>query len=122
MTKLAIAAAMIALGASLACPAAYAQSARFIAAGDLEDGRIQVFAIEPNGQIISRWKTTTDPNAGWTAWSTFQTPPGGVTSISVGYLSDKRPQLFATETGGGIVSCWKTTADPNAGWTPWTAF
>jgi hypothetical protein len=97
-------------------------SANFIAAGDLEDGRIQVFAIEPNGQIESRWKTSTDPNSGWTAWSSFQTPRGGVTTIAVGYLSDKRMQLFATERNGNTVSCWKETTDPNSGWTPWSAF
>jgi hypothetical protein len=120
MTKMSIAAATIALGASLA--SAHAQSANFIVAGDLEDGRIQVFAVQANGQTESRWKTSTDPNSGWTAWSNFQTPAGGVTTISVGYLSDKRMQLFATEPDGITVSCWKTSTDPNSGWTPWSAF
>src|SRR5436309_4953123 len=86
MRKLSIAASAIALGASLASAPAY--SANFIAAGDLEDGRVQVFAIQ-NGQIESRWKTSSDPNSGWTSWTHFQTPPGGVTSIAVGYLSDR---------------------------------
>jgi len=120
MRKLSVAAATIALGASLA--SAPAHSAQFIVAGDLEDGRIQVFAIESNGRIETRWKTSPDPNSGWTAWSPFQTPPGGVTTISVGYLSDKRMQLFATQPNGSTVSSWKTSTDPNAGWTPWSAF
>jgi len=120
MRKLSLAAATIAVVASLA--SAPAQSANFIAAGDLGDGRIQVFAIKPHGQIESRGKTTTDPSSGWTAWGTFQTPAGGVTTISVGYLSDKRMQLFATEPNGSTVSCWKTTTDPNSAWTPWSPF
>jgi hypothetical protein len=94
----------------------------FVAAGDLEDGRIQVFGIEPNGQIVSRWKETTDPSSAWTAWSGFQTPSGGVSSICVSYLSDKRMQLFATNAQGATVSCWKTTTNPSAAWTAWSAF
>lgn len=95
---------------------------KFVAAGDLEDGRIQVFGIQTNGQLVSRWKTSNDPNSGWTAWSAFQTPPGGVTSIAVGYLSDGRMQLFATDPHGNTFSSWKTTTDPNASWTAWSAF
>jgi hypothetical protein len=95
---------------------------KFVAAGDLEDGRIQVFGIQTSGQIISRWKETADPNSGWTAWTNFQTPPGGVSSICVGFLSDKRMQLFATDAQGVTISCWKTTTDPNAAWTAWSSF
>jgi hypothetical protein len=96
--------------------------AKFVAAGDLEDGRIQLFGIQTNGQIMSRWKETADPNSGWMAWANFQTPPGGVSSICVGYLSDKRMQLFATDAQGTTISCWKTTTDPNAAWTAWSSF
>ncbi len=94
----------------------------FTAAGDLEDGRIQVFAIDGNGQIESRWKETTQPSSAWTPWSAFQTPAGGATTLAVGYLSDKRMQLFATLKNGNTASCWKTTTDPNSAWTPWSAF
>jgi hypothetical protein len=120
MYKLANIAAAIGFCAVLA--SVPAQSANFIAAADLPDGRIQVFAVESNGQLQSRWKTSTDPNSGWTAWSGFQTPAGGVTSIAAGYLTDKRIQLFATKQDGSIVSCWKESPDPNAGWTPWSPF
>jgi hypothetical protein len=99
-------------------------AAKFIAAGDLggNSGQIQVFAIQSNGQIESRWKQTTDPDSGWTPWSSFQTPSGGVTSIGVGYLSDTRMQLFATDVQGNIWSCWKTTTSPSASWTAWSSF
>ncbi|MET3130093.1 hypothetical protein AAKU55_000334 [Oxalobacteraceae bacterium GrIS 1.11] len=94
----------------------------FVAAGDLEDGRIQVFAIDNNGQMESRWKETADPNSNWTSWSAFQTPTGGATTVAVGYLSDKRMQLFATDRNGHTVSCWKSSTNPNAAWTAWSAF
>jgi len=97
-------------------------SYRFITAGDLEDGRIQVFAIDQSGNLHSRWKESTDPNSAWTAWSNFQTPSGGVTSICVGYLSDKRMQLFATGDSGNTLSCWKTATSPDASWTPWSGY
>jgi hypothetical protein len=47
---------------------------KFIAAGLSADGKIQVFSIEPNGELQSRWKTSSDPNSSWTPWSNFQTP------------------------------------------------
>src|SRR5208282_126090 len=89
---------------------------KFVAAGDLEDGRIQLFGIEPSGQIVSRWKQTADPSSGWTVWSSFQTPAGSVSFICVGFLSDKRMQLFATNAQGHTISCWKTTTNPNSAW------
>jgi hypothetical protein len=39
-------------------------NAKFIAAGDLGDGRIQVFAVESGGQIRRRWTETADPTLG----------------------------------------------------------
>jgi hypothetical protein len=95
---------------------------KFIAAGLSADGKIQVFTIEPNGELQTRWKTSADPNSSWTPWSNFQTPAGGVTTIGVTNLPDKRLQLFATEPSGKAVSCWKTTVDPNASWTAWSGF
>jgi hypothetical protein len=97
-------------------------SGKFVAAGDLEDGRIQVFAIQGNGTIQSRWKVSNDPNSAWTPWENFQTPPHGATSLCVGYLSDRRMQLFATDANGNTVSCWKASTDPNAAWTAWSGF
>jgi hypothetical protein len=121
MRNSAIAAAMIALGTSLTVVPAQSAGVSIVA-GKLPDGRIQTFAIQPDGQIESRWKTSTDPNSGWTEWSQFPTPPGGATTISVGYLSDGRMQLFATNPSGGTFSCWKSSTDPNAQWTRWSRF
>ena len=95
----------------------------FIAACDLTDEQIQVFAIQADGSITTRWKTSADPNSAWTPWSNFQgLPNGGATSIGAGTLPDRRPQLFATDAGQNTWSCWKTTTNPSAAWTPWSAF
>ena len=42
-----------------------------ITAGRLEDGRIQLFAIDGNNGKWSSWKTSKDPNSAWTKWSNF---------------------------------------------------
>ena len=94
----------------------------FVQAFNLTDKRIQVFAIDNAGEISSRWKTTTAPNASWTGWSGFQTPGGGVNSLGGAYLSDGRIQLFATDKQGVVWSCWKSNTDPNASWTGWGKF
>jgi hypothetical protein len=69
----------------------------FVATGESPDGSRQVFAIEGNGQIQTRYNQTTAESSGWTAWADFATPTGGVTSLCVGNLQDKRMQLFATD-------------------------
>ena len=97
-------------------------AAKFVTAGDLEDGRLQVFAIQTGGHLQTRWQESTDPNSAWTPWANFQTPAQLATSLSVGYLSDRRMQLFATDTQGNMVTCWKTGTSPDAGWTQWTDF
>ena len=96
----------------------------FIAACDLTDEQIQVFAIQADGTIMTRWKTSADPNSAWTPWSNFQGIPSGVgaTTICAGTLPDRRPQLFATDASQNTWSCWKTTTNPSAAWTPWSAF
>ncbi|MEP7220474.1 MAG: hypothetical protein ABI876_16230 [Bacteroidota bacterium] len=95
----------------------------FIAAGDLSDMRIQCWAIDGSGQLWSRWKTTTDASAPWTAWTTFQMPAGvKIVFITCVSLSDNRPQLWAIDSSGKLWSCWKTTTTSSSAWTPWTAF
>jgi hypothetical protein len=42
--------------------------------GHLPDGRIQLFAVDTSGGMWTMWKLTTDPNAGWTQWQSFQVP------------------------------------------------
>jgi hypothetical protein len=86
----------------------------------LSDGRLQFFAIDTNFQIWSQWKQTTDPNSGWTQPTEFATPGNGAVKITGAPLPDKRVQLFATDVDRVVWSCWKSSTDPNSGWTEWT--
>jgi hypothetical protein len=42
-----------------------------ISGAPLEDGRLQLYLVDGGGRVWSAWKTTTDPNSAWTAWSPF---------------------------------------------------
>jgi hypothetical protein len=88
----------------------------------LSNGVLQVFEIEPNGKIRTRWKQNPDPNAPWTNWIGFQTPSAGVTDVSGGTLPDGRAQIFARLTNGTMVTCWKATTAGDSQWTPWQPF
>src|ERR1044071_8968332 len=94
-----------------------------VAVAPLADKRLQFWAIDLTGKLWSRWKTSTDSNATWTALSTFQMPPGVsvVKSIAAAPLSDGRLQLWTIDSNGTMWSCWKT-GDSNSAWTNWTAF
>ena len=97
-----------------------------VAVAPLSDGRLELWVTMTNGSVFTTWKTQTDPNATWTAWVDFRAVvgpiPAGVAQVAVGPLSDKRLQLWATNANGGVVTTWKLTADPNAGWAGWSDF
>lgn len=94
-----------------------------LAAAELKaGGKLQMWAIREKNELFSAWKSSDDPNAGWTHLSKFTPNPGPVTDIAAGHLSDGRVQLFATHANGAIVSSWKETTNEDAGWTAWSAF
>jgi hypothetical protein len=75
---------------------------------------------------MTTWKTTTNPNASWVPWTDFQAEVGGLSGgarhVSVAPLPDKRLELWTIDGGGGLMTAWKTTVDPNSGWVPWSDF
>src|SRR5438309_467474 len=94
-----------------------------IAVAPLSDGRLQCWAIDGSGKLWSRWKTSTNPSASWTPWSQFQMPQSGnVVTVAGAPLSDGRLQIWAVDANGKLWSCWKTTPNSSASWTPWTTF
>jgi peptidyl-Lys metalloendopeptidase len=95
-----------------------------IAVAPLSDRRLQLWAINANGAIWSCWKSTTDSSATWTTWTSFTLPPGipSVKQLVAAPLSDGRLQLWAIAENGSVWSCWKSTTDSSATWTPWTSF
>ena len=100
------------------CGAAAADS---LAVGTLPDGRLQLFVVS-QGQLLTAWKQTPDPNAGWTPLAGFSPrPSGSITDVTVGRLPDGRLQLFSNGSNG-LTTSWKRSADPNSDWTGWTPF
>lgn len=93
-----------------------------ITAASLTDGRPQLWRLNRNGALWSRWKENTNPNSGWTEWSVFPAPGNKLTEFAAAPLSDGRLQLFAADDTGAMFSCWKASKDPNAAWTPWSPF
>src|SRR5436853_486920 len=80
-----------------------------VAAAPLSDGRLQFWAVDTAGKIWSCWKSTTDSNSAWTAWTlqwTAQAPPFTATQVAAAPLSDGRLQFWAVDTAGKIWSCW----------------
>jgi hypothetical protein len=93
--------------------------ANAIAAGNLNDGRLQLWSVNGDGSMVTRWKTSTGPGSGWTGWSPFQSPPGGAVTIATGQVGGGILQLFSTNAEGTFTSFEVTQP---AGWTPWSAF
>lgn len=91
--------------------------------GNISDNRPQIFATNGSGTLYSCWKQSTDASSAWTAWSPFEAiPGGGAHAVAAGRLPDGQLQLFATNAAGTVYTCWKSTTDPSASWTAWSAF
>jgi len=90
--------------------------------GYLPDGRMQLFVIVASPSPVNRtsirtaWKVTADANSPWSNWVvlTEQFQLSGRTSV--GYLPDRRIQLFVRYIGTTLLTTWKTGTDPNSGW------
>jgi hypothetical protein len=105
------------------------QTGIVLAAGNLSDGRLQIWAVVrslgvggPYGPLMSAWKTTTNPDSVWTPWQEFFLP-SGATAYSEAATAAQGPggrlQLWAFTSDGVLQSTAKTSADPNAAWSPW---
>ena len=106
---------------SLVPAMAQAQPITQMAFGSMTDGRTQVWALDNSGGLWTMWQQT-DPNAGWTQWSSYPTPGIALSQIYTSRLSDGRPEVWAIDGQGNLWSMWKQTTDPNADWTQWSQF
>ena len=93
-----------------------------MAFGSMTDGRTQVWALDNSGGLWTMWQQSTDPNAGWTQWSSYPTPGTALSQIYTSKLSDGRPQVWAVDGQGNLWTMWKQTTDPNADYTQWSQF
>ncbi len=107
---------------SLVPAMAQAQPITQMAFGSMIDGRTQVWALDNQGGLWTTWQQSTDPNAGWTQWSSYPTPGTGLSQIYTSKLSDGRPEVWAIDGQGNLWTMWKQTIDPNANWTQWSQF
>ncbi len=92
-----------------------------IAAGSLEDGRMQFFVIQDG--VKTQWKLTRDPSSGFS--DVQDMTPAGLptpTSLTVIRLTDGRLQLIGPTSGAGLITTWKVNDNPNAAWAPWQEF
>jgi hypothetical protein len=90
-----------------------------VAGGHSPDGRAQLWTISVNSyQLQSTWKTSFDPDSGWTDWQApFIPDPGPVHDVGVGQLSDGRMQLWVASKDSRLLSIWKASSNPGAAWT-----
>lgn len=87
-----------------------------ISVGYLPDGRMQLFATDNGGAVHSIWKTTKEPNAGWSNWQNLGSPTDLAVWTTVGYLTDDRMQIFAPALHNTLYSKWEV---PNGSWSGW---
>jgi len=91
-----------------------------LAAGQLPDGRVQLFAAANNG-VYTCWQRRS-PSADWTAWSVAHSFSAPITSLTVAPVSDGRLQLWAVDASGNLYTTWKITRQPGSQWTAWSNF
>jgi hypothetical protein len=93
--------------------------------GQQQDGRLDVFVLEPGPIDYELSHNTQDPGApsGWTGWTNLGAPPGqAMSALTVGSNSDGRLQIF-TRVGlmsTGVVWTLSQTAANGAGWGTWS--
>jgi hypothetical protein len=103
-----------------------------IAAGTLQDGRLQFFVVQDVSagafggdlRLRTRWKASTDPASPWSGEADM-TPGGGIEcplQLIALRLSDNRLQLVGARVDSGLVTTWKEDDNPNAAWAAWQSF
>jgi len=95
-----------------------------IAAAILSDGRLQVWVIDKDGRLHSRYERA-GAKLEWTPWSPFEQPGQGqvpLVSLVATPSEDKNLQLFALDRNGERWATCKTTADSHSPWKPWSKF
>jgi hypothetical protein len=97
------------------------------------DGRVQVFAVDANGDMWTRTATGRSPTDGWSAWARWSVPryaprassppklDGIVSLAATRWLESGAtvlPVVFATDSQGNVY----VTSQGSGGWQPWRSF
>jgi hypothetical protein len=81
------------------------------------DGRIELFAVDGNGNLIHMFQTQANGN-----WGSPTTISGvNVRDLRLGINADGRLELFAVDQTGGLNHMWQNTAGNSTSWTTWSA-
>jgi hypothetical protein len=88
-----------------------------IDAGMAADGRLILFGIDTNGNIVTAQKQTTDPGSFWTAFSDLNPQIVGFATLSSFQRQDGRPQVIAIRNGVIWTTYWTGSA-----WSTWFGF
>jgi hypothetical protein len=92
-----------------------------VAVAPLLDGRLQIWVIDENGNLWSRWKIDTSSTSDWTAWEgkEFTLPDSHKASqIAVAPLLDRRLQIWAIDENGNL---WSKRQKKESSTSSWTA-
>jgi hypothetical protein len=97
--------------------------AALVAAAPLSDGRLETWAVTPDGRLFSTWKTATDSRSDWAPWFDFLADrgalPAALRQAAMVQLPDGRLESWVVTANGGIFSTWKVDTGSNADWAPW---
>jgi hypothetical protein len=95
-------------------------SAQSLTVGRNQDGRMELFDVDPSGNLWHRWQM--GANSSFSAWSLLRT---GVASVAVGMNQDQRMEVFAVNTDHSLCHIWQAAINqyfdasgPDQGWYP----
>lgn len=94
----------------------------------LPDGRLQLWATDPNNVFYRTWQLSIDPASRWAPWHNFRDEVGPLSGpvpqqMIVAPLSDGRLQLWIFDNYSGLNRTWQLSTDPNKpDWAPWRDF
>jgi hypothetical protein len=90
-------------------------------------GKIQLWVVDQSQNLLTMWKESSDPNAGWTAPNEMDPPPPEPPKFAIAARSIAgRGQIWTIGTTGGtggqeqlLFTTWKASPTENSPWLPW---
>ena len=80
-------------------------------------GRLELFAVRPDGAVTNRFEST--PDGPWSGWNGFA-DPGHAVTVNATRHADNRLEVFTTAPDGGVDNRFETA--PNAVWSGWNPY
>jgi hypothetical protein len=97
-----------------------------IALAPLGDRRLQIWAVDDDGALLSSRKVNVGADADWTDLTDLVADigplPAAAAHVAAAPLSDGRVELWVSLVDGRLFSAWQTSFDTNATWSAWHDF